>query len=326
MFRLAALFGLLGLAATTAIIIHTGYQDVLHALSIAGIGILWSGMFHMVPLTCCVIGWRLLIPDRERPSFLFMSYILWLRTSVNNMMPVARIGGEFLSVRVMIKYGMAKTTAIASTVVELTTSVIAVFLFDIIGIALFTLHVSDIESGIGWKLFAGLLLSVPPIGGMIIVQKVGLFGLLDRIFRLMIRDKWKSFTGSAAELDNAVYDFYRRPWSVAVCTLWQFTSWTLGFVELAIALDYLGHPLPLLQCFMLEALIQAMASAAFIVPGALGVQEAGFVLFGHMLGLSSEIAAALALIRRCRDLMVYVPGLIAWQIQEGRWLLKRSRD
>ena len=38
--------------------------------------------------------------------------------------------------------------------------------------------------------------------------------------------------------------------------------------EIVIALSYLGHPLPLLDAFMLEALIQASVSAAFVVPGA----------------------------------------------------------
>ena len=101
-------------------------------------------------------------------------------------------------------------------------------------------------------------------------------------------------------------------------------AWFSGIGEIFLALHFLGHPLPLLQCFMIEALIQASSSVAFAVPGALGVQEAGFLLFGHMLGLSSDIAVALAVIRRCRDAIVFVPGLILWQVQEGRWLLKKA--
>ncbi|HZI32513.1 MAG TPA: hypothetical protein VFF11_09235, partial [Candidatus Binatia bacterium] len=66
------------------------------------------------------------------------------------------------------------------------------------------------------------------------------------------------------------------------------------------------------------------SSAAFLVPGALGVQEAGFVLFGHLLGLKPDVAVALAVIRRCRDLLLYAPGLVFWQMQEGRWLLRKK--
>ena len=38
-----------------------------------------------------------------------------------------------------------------------------------------------------------------------------------------------------------------------------------------------------------------------------------------------EVALALALVRRCRDLILYVPGLIVWQAQEGRWLAQKSK-
>ncbi len=235
------------------------------------------------------------------------------------MLPVARVGGEVVAVRVMMKHGIRKTSAIASTVVELTTSILAVFLFDIVGISLFTLHVADRD--IGLKLFAGLLLSVPPIAALIIVQRIGFFGLLDKVFAFMIRDKWKKFAGNVHQLDRAVHTLYRRKGRVLFCAFWQLMAWVLGVGEIWLSLYFLGHPLSLAESFMIEALIQATASASFAVPGALGVQEAGFVLFGHMLGLSSDIAVALAVIRRCRDLLIFVPGLIAWQLQEGKWLL-----
>jgi len=60
-----------------------------------------------------------------------------------------------------------------------------------------------------------------------------------------------------------------------------------------------------------------------MVPGALGVQEGGFLLFGSLLGLGPEVALALALARRVRDLVVFVPALVTWQLSEGRRLLVR---
>ncbi|MBV8653164.1 MAG: hypothetical protein JO255_16990, partial [Alphaproteobacteria bacterium] len=40
-----------------------------------------------------------------------------------------------------------------------------------------------------------------------------------------------------------------------------------------------------------------------------------------LLGLTPEIALALALARRALDLILFLPGLLAWQIAEGRKLL-----
>jgi putative membrane protein len=275
-------------------------------------------------MLACVIGWRALFPGRKRPGYGFLFYILWLRASVNNLMPVARIGGEVVAVRVMMKHGLLRTTAVASTVVELTLSVIAVFIFNVVGIAMFTAYVGDRH--VGLKLLAGLLIALPAIGAMILVQKIGFFGLLDKLFKGLFRERWSQFAGKISHLDRAVHTIYRRKARVLFCGLWQLISWSLGTVEIWLALHFLQHSLPWPQAFMIEALIQATSGAAFVVPGALGVQEAGFLLFGHMLGLTADIAVALAVIRRCRDLIIYLPGLICWQWQEGRWLLKHHAN
>jgi uncharacterized membrane protein YbhN (UPF0104 family) len=139
----------------------------------------------------------------------------------------------------------------------------------------------------------------------------------------MFRDKWASMAGSAARLDRAVSTMYRRKGRALACALMQFAAWSLGAVEVWLALKFLGHPMPLIEAAMLEALIQGSASAAFAVPGALGIQEAGFLVFGGMLGVPSETAVALAVMRRCRDLLCYAPGLIAWQAHEGKRLFHK---
>ena len=324
MIRLAAFLGLVGLFIATGIIAWTGFDQVMAALAQAGwVGIFTTSFFHIVPMFACVLGWQVLIPGRIKAGKLFFLYVLWIRASVNNLMPVARIGGEIVSVRVMMKHGIRKSPAIASTVVEITLSVIAQFVFVLLGILMFVMHVSDQD--MTSQLFWGLLISAPAIGAMVYVQKVGFFGLFDKLFTLLLRDKWKKFAGSGAKLDHAVRIMYRRSGKALYCFVMQVASWALCSVEIWLALQFLGHPLSLAECVMIEALIQATGSAAFMVPGALGVQEAGFILFGSMLGLTPEIAAALAMIRRCRDLLLYVPGLIVWQIQEGRWLTQKKK-
>ncbi|MFA6279953.1 MAG: flippase-like domain-containing protein [Bdellovibrionales bacterium] len=322
MIRLASFLGLIGLVIATCVIAWSGYDQVLQALQQAGWGIVWTSLFHIVPMMACVLGWQALLPGRIKAGKLFFLYVLWIRASINNLMPVARIGGEIVSVRVMMKHGMRKSPAIASTVVEITTSVIAQFVFVLLGVWLFLMRVAD--QSVTAQLLWGLVITAPVIGALLYVQKIGFFGLFEKLFRALFRDKWARFAGSAARLDHAVRTMYRRRGKAFYCFVMQLISWALCSVEIWLALHYLGHPLSLLESMMIEALIQATSSAAFVVPGALGVQEAGFLLFGSMLGLTPEIAAALAVIRRCRDLLLYVPGLIVWQVQEGRWLLEKK--
>jgi len=73
----------------------------------------------------------------------------------------------------------------------------------------------------------------------------------------------------------------------------------------------------LVDAVVVESLIQAVSSAAFFVPGGLAVQEGSFVLIGGAPGLDPSICLALAGARRIRDLVIFIPGLLAWQLAES---------
>ena len=71
-------------------------------------------------------------------------------------------------------------------------------------------------------------------------------------------------------------------------------------------------------------------SAGFFVPGALGVQEVALILVGNLVGLSVETAIVIAIVKRLRDVVVGVPGLLVWQWAEGfrfelSWVAKGLR-
>lgn len=320
MFRLAFFLGLLGLAVATAVIAWSGFSDVLQALAVAG----WGGIaavaaFHIIPLVVSSAGWRALVPGRKRLSLFRFVYFMWIRAAINDFMPVARVGGEIASVRLMMAHGMRKSAAVAVTVGELTLSTVALLLFVSAGVFLFALKVNDANAIT--QMVWGVFLSVPLLGVLVVVQRIGFFGLLSKIFRLAFRDKWGALINDAARLDRAVATVYRRRKQALLCAFLQLASWGLGAGEVWLSLYFLGHPVSLVEALMLEALIQGAVSAAFAVPAALGVQEAGFVIFGGMLGIPNEISAAVAVIRRCRDLFYNTPALVAWQVHEGKRFL-----
>jgi len=70
----------------------------------------------------------------------------------------------------------------------------------------------------------------------------------------------------------------------------------------------------------LESLTLAVRHFAFFVPGGIGVQEAGLVLFGNLIGLPADLAVALSLAKRVREIGFGVPALLSWQWVEGRRL------
>jgi hypothetical protein len=63
-----------------------------------------------------------------------------------------------------------------------------------------------------------------------------------------------------------------------------------------------------------------------MVPGALGALEGGIVVFGALFGLPADMALAISLSKRVRELALGLPGLLAWQWAEGHQLLRRRED
>jgi uncharacterized membrane protein YbhN (UPF0104 family) len=65
-------------------------------------------------------------------------------------------------------------------------------------------------------------------------------------------------------------------------------------------------------------MVLTIRSVMFPVPGALGVQEGGYVMVGSLLGIPGDAAFALSLIARVRELILGIPGLVLWQVIEAR--------
>ncbi|MCL2505250.1 MAG: lysylphosphatidylglycerol synthase domain-containing protein [Alphaproteobacteria bacterium] len=321
--KLAILLGIAGLTVAIGVIIWTGWEEVLDALHDAGFGILVVAALHIVSIVIAAYGWTVIIPGK-RPSVVLYTYFMWIRAGVNNLLPAAKIGGEIVSIRLMILRGIKNNIAIASTIVELTLSIAATFVFVALGALLFALKVNDAD--LSSQLFWGLLLSSPFLAALFFIQKYGVFSFLSKIFKFALGDKGKEIASGAGRIDKTINSLYKRKNRILACSFWQFASWVWGGLEIWAALYFLGYPVSIMEAMMLEALIIGTISAAFAVPAALGVQEAGYVFFGGLLGLPPHICVALAVIRRCRDLLIYVPALITWQIFESKRIIRKRAD
>jgi putative membrane protein len=319
MLRLATLLGLVGLAVAIGLIAWQGTESVLAALATGGIGLIWAGLFHVVPMAINGRAWQALMPGAGRPSLAVFTWLVWIREAVNGLLPVARIGGELVSARLLIANGQRVAPSVASLVVDMTISLASQFLFTLFGLALMVFETGDF--GMGARILLGLLVTVPLIVALFVVQRIGLFATLARAVRLLFGDRWSDLVGNSARLDRAVAVSYRRTGRVVRCLVWQLVGWAAGAGEIWLALRYLGHPASASEALIIEALIQAVSSTAFLVPAAIGVQEGGFMVLGGLLGLAPEIALALALARRVRDIVVFTPALAWWQLVESlRWL------
>src|SRR6266853_919467 len=136
MTRLALALGLMGLALATGLIAYQGFAVVFAAVASAGFGLLLVGFFHLAPLTVNARAWQILIASRRRPSLARFIWATWLRESVNGLLPVARIGGEFVAVRFMIQHGLRTAPVVASVIVDMTLCVASQFAYTVLGLAI----------------------------------------------------------------------------------------------------------------------------------------------------------------------------------------------
>jgi putative membrane protein len=158
--------------------------------------------------------------------------------------------------------------------------------------------------------------------GFVLAQRWGLFKLLERLLeRLEVQWSWLP-AGSLSNMHETILALYKDRRGVLLGCFYHLSSWIVGVGEIWLALRLMGVEISVHEAFILESLGQAVRSAAFLVPAALGVQEGGYLLLGAMFGLSPELALALSLVKRVRELLLGLPALLAWQVVEGRrlWL------
>ncbi|HTH98772.1 MAG TPA: lysylphosphatidylglycerol synthase domain-containing protein, partial [Stellaceae bacterium] len=303
--------------------IYHGIGPIFSALSLAGVGLLWAAAFHIVPMIPNTIGWRMLIVVGPKPSFFQMLYTVWVRESINGLLPVGRIGGELASYRVLTRMGSHATPVIVSLISDITLSLISQFLFTVLGLVLLLLRVEDAD--VAWRVFFGLLIFLPMLGGMIAMQRIGIGNVAIKMTAKLFGDQAKEFISDADLLDRMVRLVYLRISRVALSTLLQLLGWMLGAGELYWALYFLGHPATIADALMIEAVIQAISATLFVIPAAIGVQETAFVILCGLIGLPEDVGLALALARRFRDLVFFLPGLIVWQLHEVKHLVFRRR-
>jgi uncharacterized membrane protein YbhN (UPF0104 family) len=139
---------------------------------------------------------------------------------------------------------------------------------------------------------------------------------------------WQSLSQGSEALDQTVRRLYRQRKAIVVCSGCAAISWIFSAAEIWIALLALGAKSSFVDALILESVAQAVRGALFLVPAALGVQESGYLVVGGILGISGEIALALSLIRRVRELILGLPGLVIWQLIEGGrlWRIRSFRS
>jgi putative membrane protein len=314
------LLGLAGAGLFTVLLIRQGAPQVGAAFVSAGWAIAAVVIYHLaVPVFLDAIAWWVLFPNSDRLSLWQLFWMRWIGESVSTLVPSAAVGGDVVRARLAALHGASVPTAAASVLVDITLGVFVQIAFTLAGLALIV-SVTGHEGFVRPTLI-GALLGIIAIVGFYIVQRLGMFRFIGVIIsRLANSSDWHSLINSGQTLDRTIRALYARRRGVIGCCVWTAASLVLGSGEIWIALQAIGLQATLINALIFQSVILAIRSAMFPVPGALGVQEGGYVVVGNFLGIPGDAAFALSLIARVRELILGIPGLITWQLFEARRL------
>ncbi|RKT27141.1 putative membrane protein [Paraburkholderia sp. RAU2J] len=309
---------LLGLLLSLWLVWRDNPGAVLGALRAAGAGLVLAALVHLLPMLANACSWRSLIRGAQQPSVLQMLHLVWVRESINSMLPVARIGGEVVAFRMLRRWDTRASTAVGSIVVDMQLTVISQLLFTMVGIGFLFAHAQSDTLRLAGQLAWGVVVLAPLLLLFALVQHANPFARITRVLNRMTSGKLAALVGQSAQIDQSIKLIWRRRAVVLrYLFVWQVLQSLMTALEIWLALYFLGVRITFVEAIVIESLIQAISSAAFFVPGGLGVQEGGFILIGGALGLDPSTCLALAAARRIRDVLIFVPGLIAWQFAES---------
>jgi putative membrane protein len=247
--------------------------------------------------------------------------VRFIREAINALLPVAQVGGEIAAVRVMSFFGVAGELAGATVLVDILLQALTLLLFTIVGIGVLATVVAD-RALVG-SLVAGTTMMALALAGFFAAQRFGGARLFDRfLMALAAKLGWSSLANRASLHDNLVEIYADLP-RLAAAILVHLCVWFVGALEVLVALRLMGFSVFYGEALAIESVGQAVRAAGFLMPGALGIQEAGFIAVCAVYGIPAPAALALSLVKRVPDITLGLPFLFAWHTHEARVLIRR---
>jgi glycosyltransferase 2 family protein len=307
-----------GIAVMALLVVHFGAGAVAAALLAVGLpGLASVTLIHIALIAGMGLAWQALLPGVKPWVAIWGRFV---RDSGSEVLPLSQVGGYVLGTRAIALAGVPATQGAASTIVDVTLEFVGQIGYIAIGLIwLLHLHAGGIEPRL---VVLGLAIASSFAAAFIVVQRRGM-RYVDRIARFLGQDWAERTSAGATALHNELEAIYRRRGRFFVNFLVHFVCWIVSASEIWVALRFANQPLPFGSVTVIESMVYAIRSVAFTVPNSMGVQEGAYILLGGAFGLSPEMALALSLLKRARDLAIGLPVIALWQAIEGGRLMRR---
>lgn len=309
-----------GVALMAALVAYFGLDAVWHSLQAIG----WVGFaavcaIHLALIAVMGLAWWALLPGVHPLKTIWARLI---RDSGAEALPLSQVGGYVLGARALSLFGVRASLSTASTIVDVTLEFLAQIVYTALGLAL--LVRLEPETRAAAPVLIGLAAAGLAAAVFVVAQRHG-FALFDRMARVLGRGWAERGAVGAASLHAALETIYRRLSGLWLSSVLHLVCWVASATEVWLALKLAGEPLSFAAVLAIESLLYAIRTVAFLVPQAVGVQEGAYILLGASFGLTADMALALSLLKRGRDLAIGLPAIAAWQaIESCRFMRRRS--
>lgn len=306
---------LLGLALATYLVAYAGIGAVFSAVVAVG----WGGFALLclyvlglfVVLGC---AWCVLLPESSLADLRVFVWARMVREAASDVLPFSQFGGLVLGARAAILHGISDSLVYASTIVDVTTEMLAQIAYVAMGVLILDLHAppSSSAQSLIKALLIGVVCAVAAAGIFIALQRHG-----HRVIEKFTARLLPGALGRTMAVNAALSSIYGSRARVAGSIVLHSVGWIASAIGIWIAFRLIGMRVELKSVLALEALVSAIRSTAVFIPHALGAQEAAYAVLSPLFGIGAEFGLAVSVLKRARDLAIGIPILLIWQAIEG---------
>jgi len=312
----------LGVALFSYLIYETGPASLAANLELIGPKIVFIFALERIVDLFNAVGWWFTFAPNLRRGTLGTLYMVRLAgTALNEMTPSASIGGEPAKVMLLRPY-MPASAATASVLTALVSFTFARAIFIAAGM-LISWHRLELPHGLSLLLLAGFALTLSGLIAFLMLQLRGFARAAGRFGRrIRLPESWMTEIDSASSaVDEHIADFYRsRPGDLARSIAAHLFAFLFGVLEVSLLLGWLSLPNDWQTSLAIEAFSGLVGFIIFVVPGSVGVQEAGKVLIFTALGLLASDGMSVGIAFRMNEIVSTALGLALMVLLQRRAL------
>lgn len=260
-------------------------------------------------------AWAVAVPGGSLRAVPLFAWARAVREAVSDLLPFSQLGGIVVGTRTLIAAGIPPRYVYGALMVDITTEMATQLVYTLFGVALMASLLVDGGAGAALRpaVFGGTGLMIAIVLALFATQRFGL-ALTARIAGRILPSQAKAF----GDFRSILAEVYARRGPVALSFVFNLAGWIASGAGAWIVLHLMAVSLSIWDVLSLEAVIFAVRSAAFMIPGAIGVQEAAYVVAAPLFGLPAEAALALSFAKRAREIALGLPTLLIWQMREAR--------